>query len=95
MNKNGQLHSTLEKNYSASDIECLAIVDTVCHFEAHLVGRKFMLETDHQALQYLKTKRSPNKRLTRWAVFLQGYTFEVRYRPGTRNGNADGLSRQS
>ncbi len=84
-----------EKNYSASEIECLAIVDTVRHFEAHLVGRKFMLETDHQALQYLKTKRSPNKRLTRWALFLQDFTFEVRYRPGTRNGNADGLSRQS
>ena len=65
------------------------------HFEAHLLGRRFLLETDHQALQLLQSKRSPNKRLTRWALFLQEFAFEVRYRPGTRNGNADGLSRQA
>ena len=65
-----------EKNYSASEIECLAIVDTVRHFETHLLGRRFLLETDHQALQFLQSKRSPNKRLTRWALFLQEFAFE-------------------
>ena len=84
-----------EKNYSASEIECLVIVDTIRHFEAYLVGRKFILDKDHQALEYLATKKSPNKRLTRWSLFLQEFNFELKYRPGSRNSNADGLSRQN
>lgn len=31
----------------------------------------------------------------RWALKLQPYSFEVQHRPGTQNGNADGLSRQA
>ena len=29
----------------------------------------------------------------RWALLLSAYDFELRYREGARNGNADGLSR--
>ena len=34
-----------------------------------------------------------NSRLTRWSLNLQPYQIEVQYRPGKKNGNADGLSR--
>ena len=30
----------------------------------------------------------------RWALALQPYQFRVVHRPGTQNGNVDGLSRQ-
>ena len=33
-------------------------------------------------------------RLTRWALVLQPFSFDVRFRPGNTNANADGLSRQ-
>ena len=89
-----QLHPS-EKNYSSSEIECLAVVDTVRHFEIHLVGKSFTLVTDHQALQYLASSRALNRRLTRWALFLQDFTFTIRYRPGKLNNNADGLTRQA
>ena len=83
-----------EKNYTASELECLGIITAVSHFEVYLTGRNFTLVTDHQALQGLRTSRHLNRRLTRWAMFLQDYDFDLQYRPGSQNGNADGLSRQ-
>ena len=31
-------------------------------------------------------------RLARWSLFIQQFDFEIKYRPGTANGNADALS---
>ena len=36
---------------------------------------------------------SANQRLTRWAVFLQQFKFDIQHRPGSQHKNADGLSR--
>ena len=71
------------------------MVDTIRLFEIHLVGKSFTLVTDHQALQYLASSRPLNRRLTRWALFLQDFTFIIKYRPGKLNSNIDGLSRQA
>ena len=37
--------------------------------------------------------QDPTNRITRWVMHLQQYDFEIDHRPGTANGNADGLSR--
>ncbi|CAG8843464.1 14180_t:CDS:1, partial [Gigaspora margarita] len=34
-----------------------------------------------------------NKRITRWRLTLQEYQFDIKYRAGSRNKNADFLSR--
>lgn len=36
----------------------------------------------------------PTGHLARWALNLQSYDFEIKYRPGKNHGNADTLSRQ-
>ncbi len=84
-----------ERNYSATEVECLAVVQAIDYFAAHLIGRPFTVQTNHRALQYLHSSRHLNGRLTRWALKLQSYTFNIRYRPGKSNQNADGLSRQA
>ena len=43
-----QLRSS-EKNYSSTELECLAVVAAIKHFECYLAGRRFELETDHRA----------------------------------------------
>ena len=83
-----------EKNYPATELECLAVVWAIQQFERCLVGSHFIVYTDNSALQALPTKRFATKRLMRWAMALAQYSFSIRHRPGTKNANADALSRQ-
>ena len=82
-----------EQRYSASELECLAVVDAVTHFGCYLIPQPFLVETDHKALTYLMTAKHHNGRLARWALQLQPYTFTIQYRAGKDNINADILSR--
>ena len=61
----------------------------------YLVGKPFIVETDHKVLIHLHSSTHLNGRLTRWASLLQPYNFTTGYRPGRENGNADGLSHQA
>ena len=82
-----------ESNYSATEGECLAILWACKHFRHYLWGRAFFLQTDHQALKWLMTTTDLTGKLARWSLKLQEYTFEIKYRPGAANGNADALTR--
>ena len=82
-----------EKNYSVIEKECLAIVWSLQVFHVYLYGQKFTIETDHQPLSWLERMKNNNQRLTRWALAVQPYCFEICHRSGRKNGNADGLSR--
>ena len=85
--------SARELKYSAVEKECLAIKLALEEFRVYVLGRHFLVETDHRALAWLNKFSSSNARLTRWCLALQAYSFSVRHRPGVSNGNADGLSR--
>ncbi len=61
----------------------------------YLYRTHFTLETDHQALKYLMKMNDLTRKLARWSLRLQEYDFEIFYRPGSRNANADGLSRMA
>ena len=84
--------SDSEKNYSATEKELLAVVSAVEYFRVYLLGRKFLLFTDHNALRWLHSAE-PKRRRARWIMDLQECEFEVQHRPGTQNSNADALSR--
>ena len=82
-----------EKKYSTVEQECLAIVSGIRAFETYLIGKPFVLQTDHRALQWLQKSKDKNTRLLRWSLMLQPYTFTIQHRQGLQNGNADALSR--
>ena len=82
-----------ERRYGATELEGLAVVAAVNHFDAYLVTHPFSIETDHRALMFLNSARHSNGRLARWAIQLQPYSFKIRYRPGSENDSADVLSR--
>lgn len=82
-----------ETRYSAVELECLAVKWALDSFRYYLLGRQFVLETDHRALKWLGQMKDTNTRITRWFLALQPYSFEVRYRAGTQNAVADYLSR--
>jgi hypothetical protein len=82
-----------EKNYSATELECLAVVWAVGHFHAYLHGKRFTLVTDHSALCYLFNSATPTGRLARWVMKLQPYEFKIIHRAGRKHSNVDSLSR--
>ena len=87
-----------EKGWPQVQKEALAIVEAVKRFHKYIYGRKFVLVTHHQPLKSIfdRNKALPNhtlNRLQNYAIFLQGYDYEVKYQKGTCIGNADGLSR--
>ena len=81
-------------NYATCEKELLAIVTGVEHFHHYLYGVKFTIFTDHQPLSWLLKKRDQiASRLARWVIRLRVYDFEIIYKTGKANGNADALSR--
>ena len=82
-----------EQRYSTIEKECLAIKLSLEVFKVYLLGRKFVVQTDHRALEWMERLKENNARLCRWSLALQSYSFVVEHRPGAQNLNADALSR--
>ena len=61
--------------------------------QPYFLGNHFTVVVDHQALKWLVNLHDPTGRLARWAFTLQGYDFNIQYRPEIDHGNADALSR--
>lgn len=82
-----------ETRYSPTERELLALVYAVKHFRPYVYGRKFTLVMDHKPLEWLNSVSDPTSRLMRWRLKLAEYDYQIKYKPGKRNKNADALSR--
>ena len=85
--------SETEQRYSTIEKELLAIVYAVKTFRPYIYGRHFKIYTDHRPLVWLWKLKEPNSKLLRWKLRLEEYDFEVIYKKGKYNTNADALSR--
>lgn len=82
-----------DNNYSAFKLELLALKWAITEkFRDVLLYSKFTVVTDHNPLRYLETANLGAVE-QRWVAQLAEYNFEVRYKPGRLNMNADVLSR--
>ena len=82
-----------ETRYSTVEKECLAIKWALDTLKYYLMGKEFVLETDHRALQWMHRMRDSNAQITQWYLLLQPYKFTVQYKAGKDNATADFLSR--
>ena len=82
-----------ERNYSATERECLAVVWAVTSLRPYVEGTRFTIRTDHDALRWLMTLSDTSGRLTRWRLRLQEFDFDIVYRPGRVHQVPDALSR--
>ncbi|UYV84554.1 hypothetical protein LAZ67_X002600, partial [Cordylochernes scorpioides] len=83
-----------EQNYSISELECLAIIESIEYSMVYLLGRHFTIYSDDQALVYLKNIKNPSGRLFRWSLRLSPYTFDIHYLKDKKQLEGDLLSRQ-
>lgn len=87
-----------EKSYPILHREALAIVFSMEKFFKYIYGNHVTIYTDHKPLLgiFNKKKGEPAivaSRLQRYIVRLASFDYEVKYRKGAENGNADALSR--
>ena len=82
-----------EINYSVVEKELLGIIYAVQHFRPYLYGHPFTLITDHRALIYINKTDDPTSKLVRWRIKLNEYDYNIVYKKGCVNTNADALSR--
>ena len=83
-----------QQRYSVTRRELLAVITFVNQFKHYLLGRKFLIRTDHSSLRWLYGFKDPQGQLARWLEFLSQYTFEIKHREGAKHQNADSLSRK-
>ena len=83
-----------EKNYPAHKLEFLALKWAVSEkFHDYLYGTKFEAITDNNPLTYILTTAKLDATGQRWIAALSNYNFDIKYRSGKKNADADGLSR--
>ena len=83
-----------ERKYETTRKELLAIVYGLKQYKQYLLGRHFVIRTDHAALSWLRRTAEPMPQLARWLTFIEQFEYEILHRRGTQHGNADGLSRR-
>ena len=87
-----------EQNYSDIEREALAIVFVVTILKQFLLGRRYTLQTDHKPLKYLfapdeEIPKTASARITRRAIALMGFDYELKFTPGVQIPHANALSR--
>lgn len=82
-----------QQRYCVTRRELLAVVRFTRQYRHYLLGRSFVLRTDHNSLTWLFRFKNPEGQLARWIEELSQYDFQIEHRPGTKHGNADALSR--
>ncbi len=80
-------------NYSTGEKEFMSIVLGIQHRKHYLIGRHFVVVTDHRPLTHLMSKDKPSQRLERWLIIIREYDFKFQFINGTANVMADALSR--
>ena len=65
------------------------------HFKLFSYGKRFKILIDHKPLKFIFSTKDPAPRLARWIIRMSNFDFEIDYKPGKENQNADALSRLS
>lgn len=74
-----------EKRYHVNEAECLALVWAIQHFRGYLEDKPFQVYTDTRSLTWLSKFKDSRAKLTRWALLLQEFSFELHHVRGRDN----------
>jgi hypothetical protein len=79
----------LAGRYCTTRKELLSVVRFTQHFKHYLLGREFILKTDHNSLRWLINFKDLQGQLARWLEVLSQYSMQIQHRSGNKHVNAD------
>ncbi|GBG91038.1 hypothetical protein CBR_g51771 [Chara braunii] len=79
---------------STYEKELYVVYKALTHWRHYLLGRFFILRTDHQTLRWMRTQSVLSDALKRWIEVIEQYDFDPQYLKGEYNKVADALSRR-
>jgi hypothetical protein len=82
-----------EINYVTHDLELASIVHDLKMWRHYLLGRIFVLMTDHYGLRHMFDQPKLNARQARWMALLSEFDFKIKHIKGKENRVVDSLSR--
>src|SRR5437899_2695524 len=83
-----------ERRYCITRKELAAMIAGLKNYRQYLLGRQFIIRTDHAALSYLKNTKDPIGQQARYLDLLSEFHFDLQHRAGIIHCNADALSRK-
>ena len=86
---------THEQNYSAYDLELVAVIHALKMWRHYLLPKKFTLMTGHISLKYFFSQTDLNARQAKWMSFLSEFDMDIKHIRGKENKIADALSGNS
>lgn len=84
--------SKSQQKYSAIKLELFAIYQSVKYFREYLFG-DFVILCDHKSLSHHKKLQNPPSVICNWLLYLQEFSFTIKYIEGKKNCLSDYLSR--
>lgn len=85
--------SSDEQKMHSFELETLAIISSLNRFRHYLLGIKFTIVTDCNALRTTLSKRDLVPRIARWWLQFLEFDCSIEYRPGDKMAHVDALSR--
>ena len=85
--------SATQTRWSTIEREAFAVIWALKKFRPWIFLSKIVVFSDDNPLSFLTEAAPKSAKLTRWALALQEYNIDFRYRAGRRNAAADFLSR--
>jgi hypothetical protein len=74
--------------------EMLALIMAVQKWPPYLLGRHFVVRSDHHSLKYLWTQKISTTSQQKWLYKLMGFDFSNEFKKGRENVVAHALSRR-
>ena len=84
--------SKSERNYCITRKKLCSVVSFVKHARHYLLGKKFLVRTDHGSLCWLMNFKDPDGQIARWLEILAPFDFEIQHRPDKKHENVDAFS---
>jgi hypothetical protein len=84
-----------QPNYPVYDKELYALVRVLEVWQHYLWPKEFIIQSDHEALKFLKSQSNLNKQHAKWVEFIESFPYIIKYTKGKDNVVADALSQKS